>query len=311
MRLIAEHLKHGGAENGRLRVSYKQFAVWTGVKESEIAGALAELVDLGFVEILHGWRPAGAAKWRPNAYRLTFLPDHEDAAPTNEWKRWEPSKGVDAKAWREALARAKAAARAARVRHRSRGRGSFRSEKEAAAAAAPAEALLKRLGKERVGRPGNKQTRAALNEHNSRSFPPRCRPYADHGPDRTVEKPGGHGADRTVEGHGANRTVPSTPPVFLRNRVAEQRSDRDSSAREPYAGLKPAARKPANVDQGFAATATQQTDELPVGPSPLQRGSGENSGGRGRLYRSAVVEREHKASEREGPVLCPKRPSAS
>jgi hypothetical protein len=199
MRLIAEHLNHGGAENGRLRVSYRQLAIWAGVKESEIAGALAVLVDLGFVEIAHGWRPAGAAKWRPNAYRLTFVPDYEGAAPTNEWKRWEPSKGAEAKAWQEALARAKAAARAARM-GRGSGKGSFRSEVAAEAAAQPAEALLKRLGKEKAGRPGNSQTRAALNEHNNERFSPRCRSYVDHGPDRTVEKPGGHGADRTVKG---------------------------------------------------------------------------------------------------------------
>jgi hypothetical protein len=247
MRLIAEHLTHGGAENGRLRVSYKQFAVRAGVKESEIAGALAELVDLGFVEIVHGWRPAGAAKLRPNIYRLTFLPDYEYAAPTNEWKRLEPSKGADDKAWREALARAKTVARAARVRRRQSGKGSFRSE-EAAAAAEPSEALLKRVGKEKVGRPGNKQTRAALNEHNnSKRFAPRGRSYVDHGPDRTVEKPGGNGADRTVEGHDADRTVPSTTSVSLATSAAKRWSGGDSGASKPTAEPQPTAVEPADT----------------------------------------------------------------
>jgi len=59
-RLIAEHLTHGGRENGQLRVSYRQFADWTGAHEENLAPALADLVDLGLVVITPGERVAGS-----------------------------------------------------------------------------------------------------------------------------------------------------------------------------------------------------------------------------------------------------------
>jgi hypothetical protein len=93
-RLIAEHLKHGGRDNGRLHVSYRQLAQWTRANDGNIPPALAELVDLGLLVITHGERVAGSSKVAPNVYRLTFFPDHEDAASTDEWRRWEPSRGA-------------------------------------------------------------------------------------------------------------------------------------------------------------------------------------------------------------------------
>jgi hypothetical protein len=166
-RLIAEHLKHGGKENGRLAVSYAQLAIHAGVQEREIAGALAELVDLGLVIISRrGQRPNGAAKTRPNLYRLTFLPDYEGGWPSDEWQRYDASIGTVSKAWSVALARAKRIAHAARKR-RQDGKPPLRSEAEADATIAPVESVLKHLGKgNKIGRPGNKQTRAALVEHN-------------------------------------------------------------------------------------------------------------------------------------------------
>jgi hypothetical protein len=114
------------------------------------------------VVIVHGKRHNGAAKTRPNIYRLTFLPDYEGGWPSEEWRRHEPSKGAGDKAWATALARTKDVARTARRRRHS-GKVAFRSEAEADAAIAPAESVLKRLGK-KIGRPGNKQTRAAISE---------------------------------------------------------------------------------------------------------------------------------------------------
>jgi hypothetical protein len=211
---------------------------------------------------------------RPNTYRLTFFPDHEDAAPTNDWKRLEMSEGADAGARAAALTRAKAVAHAARARPRS-GTGSFRSDEEAEAAAKPAEAMLKRLGKGKVGRPGNQHTRAALNELNS-SISPRCRSYVDHDADRTVEKPGSHSTDRTVEGHGADHTVPSTTSVFLGGSAAEQRSDGESAAGEPAAALQTATAEPTaelgtrtkprrgRAPRSAAATVAQRTNKRAI-----------------------------------------------
>ena len=165
-RLIAEHLKHGGRENGRLHVSYRQLAQWTRANDGNIPPALAELVDLGLLVITHGERVAGSPKIAPNVYRLTFFPDHEDAASTNEWRRWEPSRGAPPAAWNQAASRARKAAKAARNR-RETGMGSFRTVEEADAATKASRVELERLGKGKPGGPGNKQTRAAINEANA------------------------------------------------------------------------------------------------------------------------------------------------
>ena len=172
-------------ENGRLAVSYAQLAIHAGVQEREIAGALAELVDLGLVVInRRGQRPNGRAKTRPNLYRLTFFPDYEGGWPTDEWQRFDPSQGTDGKAWSAALARAKRIAHAARKRRKD-GKPPLRSEAEADGTIAPVEIALEDLGKgKKIGRPGNKQTRAALVEQ---SRFPRYDSYPHHGTDHTVE----------------------------------------------------------------------------------------------------------------------------
>jgi hypothetical protein len=164
-RLIAEHLTHRGKENGRLSVSYLQLAKWTRANDGNIAPALAELVDLGLLVIDHGERVAGSRKVEPNAYRLTFFPDHEGAAPTDEWRRWEPSKGAPPAARDAAASRAREAIKAARNRYAT-GVGSFRTVEEADAATEASRVGLERLGKGKPGGPGNKQTRAAINEAN-------------------------------------------------------------------------------------------------------------------------------------------------
>src|SRR5271167_4409548 len=59
MRIEVEHLSHGGAENGRLPVTYLQFEEW-GVRRHSVAGAIRELVALGIIEITrHGYSGAG------------------------------------------------------------------------------------------------------------------------------------------------------------------------------------------------------------------------------------------------------------
>jgi hypothetical protein len=165
-RLIAEHLLHAGEENGRLKVSYRQLATWTGANEGNISPALAEIVDLGLLVICKDERVAGSVKQPANLYRLTFLPDHEGAAPTDEWRRWEPSDRTDDEAWRAAPLRARLAAQKARQR-RVLGKPAFRTAAESETAVASAEEVLKRTGRDKkIGRPGNKQTRAALCEVN-------------------------------------------------------------------------------------------------------------------------------------------------
>jgi hypothetical protein len=182
----------------------------------------ADVVSPAFVRTCS---TAGATKTPPNFYRLTFLPDHEGGWPSDEWRRFESS---DPKAWAVALARAKDIARAARKRRM--GGKPFRSEEEADAANAPAKRRLKRIGKERINGPGNKQTRAALNEANGRNDSSKIH-FAQrdessrgseriHGTSHPVEAAKAR-TDRPVGGHGTTRPVPSTTSVLIRSDAAE------------------------------------------------------------------------------------------
>jgi len=233
-RLIIEQLSTWGtlgSTNGKLAVSYIQLAAHTGVRKQEIASALAELVDLGLIVIAHGRRPKGAAKTRPNFYRLTFLPDHEGVWPSEEWRRFEPSEGAGPIAWQAALARAKDIARAAHKRRLRTGRP-FRTEEETDAAIKPPAILLKRLGKDkRIGHPGNKQTRAALNEVNGR------RSHFLKGTDRALHwgtdrapKNATEGTDRAPAPEGTDRAPPSTSSVHVVGASSEASEGREPSS---------------------------------------------------------------------------------
>ena len=83
-RLEIEHASHGGAENGRLPVTYEQFHQY-GIHRHSIGPAIREVVALGFVEITQAGR-AGNAEFRsPNYFRLTYLSTKAD--PTDEWEK--------------------------------------------------------------------------------------------------------------------------------------------------------------------------------------------------------------------------------
>jgi hypothetical protein len=88
-RLIIEHCKHGGKDNGKLICTYQDFVEY-GTRRPSIAPAIRLTVKLGFVEITqlghrspdHGW---------PSRYRLTFLAT-ANANPTDEWKNFAAPK---------------------------------------------------------------------------------------------------------------------------------------------------------------------------------------------------------------------------
>jgi hypothetical protein len=83
-RLEIEHGHHAGNDNGKLPVTFDQFAE-CGIHRHAIALALREVCALGFVEITERGR-AGNAEWRrPNLFRLTYR-QVDRAAPTDEWK---------------------------------------------------------------------------------------------------------------------------------------------------------------------------------------------------------------------------------
>ena len=89
-RIELEHMAHGGAENGRLPVTYVDFKKW-GVRPDSIAGAIRALEALGLIEITrHGY--AGVAEKRaPSLYRLTYVgawnAGRADATGTHEYQQ--------------------------------------------------------------------------------------------------------------------------------------------------------------------------------------------------------------------------------
>jgi hypothetical protein len=113
-RISIELMHHGGADNGRLPVTYDDFEKY-GIHRHSIAPAIREAAALGFVEITKEGR-AGNAEWRrPHLFRLTFArSDNERSDGTHEWKNIskedapliavEARKGVQAKTksqWRK------------------------------------------------------------------------------------------------------------------------------------------------------------------------------------------------------------------
>jgi hypothetical protein len=98
-RLLAEHMAHGGQENGALKATYEQLMEW-GLTRRHITNAIAEAEFLGLVRKERGGFFSGRSE--PNLYRLTFYADIEGNPATNEWK----SVSEEAiKAWRKQRSR--------------------------------------------------------------------------------------------------------------------------------------------------------------------------------------------------------------
>jgi hypothetical protein len=85
-RIESEHMHNGGAENGRLLVTFDQFEEW-GVGRKAIAPAIRELVSLGFVEIMEKGCAGPAGFGRAHRFRLTYVNMKSREQPTNEWSR--------------------------------------------------------------------------------------------------------------------------------------------------------------------------------------------------------------------------------
>jgi hypothetical protein len=83
-RLEIEHADHGGAENGRLPVTYEDFHQY-GIHRHAIGPAIREVVALGFVDITEAGRAGNAEFRKPNVFRLTYL--NTNVGPTDEWQK--------------------------------------------------------------------------------------------------------------------------------------------------------------------------------------------------------------------------------
>ena len=90
-RIHIEHGDHGGTENGRLKVTWRDFKE-AGVQPRRITGAVAEVEALGLaIRTYRGRRVCGKDIGAPAQFRLTWLPviEPDNLTPaTNEWKRF-------------------------------------------------------------------------------------------------------------------------------------------------------------------------------------------------------------------------------
>ena len=92
-RVEIEFAHHGGQDNGKLPVTFDDFARY-GINRQQIAPAIRECEALGFLQVTERGR-AGNAEFRtPNLFRLTYR-HTGGAAETNEWRRIETSDGAE------------------------------------------------------------------------------------------------------------------------------------------------------------------------------------------------------------------------
>jgi len=91
-RIEIEHMRHAGKENGHLIVSYDQFERH-GVSRRTINPALQLGQALGLLEIRQSGEWSGDIR-QPNEYRLTYVPEKDRKAPTDEWEGVENDAAV-------------------------------------------------------------------------------------------------------------------------------------------------------------------------------------------------------------------------
>lgn len=88
-RIEVEQAHHGGADNGRLPVTFDDFERY-GIHRHAIAPAMREAEALGFIEVTQRGRAGSANRRSPNLFRLTFRPlkgARNDG--THEWRKIE------------------------------------------------------------------------------------------------------------------------------------------------------------------------------------------------------------------------------
>lgn len=85
-RIILEHIDHRGTENGRLTVTYSDFARH-GVRRQSVKPAIESLEAAGLIKFDQG-SFASPERRRPNAFTLTWL-SVDGYEATKNWKRVE------------------------------------------------------------------------------------------------------------------------------------------------------------------------------------------------------------------------------
>ena len=85
-RLEIELGHHGGADNGKLPVTYGDFQRY-GIERKSIPPALREVQALGFARITEHGRPSKSDFGRhPNHFELTYIHGRHGEEPTHEWR---------------------------------------------------------------------------------------------------------------------------------------------------------------------------------------------------------------------------------
>jgi hypothetical protein len=84
-RIRLELCHHGGADNGKLPVTHRDFHKY-GIHWSAIGPAIREAEALGFIRVTEHGIPSNGEFRKPNLFALTHLAVNE-AAPTNDWKK--------------------------------------------------------------------------------------------------------------------------------------------------------------------------------------------------------------------------------
>jgi hypothetical protein len=85
-RLELEHMRHGGADNGRLPCTYSDFAA-AGIRRASVAEAIRQCVNLGFVVVTEAGGRSISVHRKPSLYGLTYVPGRgKSPTPTNGWK---------------------------------------------------------------------------------------------------------------------------------------------------------------------------------------------------------------------------------
>ncbi|MFP5481148.1 MAG: hypothetical protein ACLGIE_15895 [Alphaproteobacteria bacterium] len=98
-RLLIEHMNHAGKENGRLKVTYEDFASF-GVRRASIAAALRELEEVRIIEVVERGRGGNREYRKATVFRITFLRTPE-AEATDEWRKFERALPRDIESRRE------------------------------------------------------------------------------------------------------------------------------------------------------------------------------------------------------------------
>lgn len=97
-RIEIEYAHHGGQDNGKLPVTFDDFADY-GVHRTAIGPAIDELQALGFIEVTErGSRALKAEYRRPNKFRLTSRPANGPGDGTHDWRRFETMEKAEAAA---------------------------------------------------------------------------------------------------------------------------------------------------------------------------------------------------------------------